>query len=73
MVEGFAAAKVLVAGLRRAERDAKTVTRQSLKQALDSLDRFDLGGMEISYNANDHSGLDFTDLSFVTADGNFRR
>lgn len=73
MIEGFAAAKVLVAGLRRAERDAKTVTRQSLKQALDSLDRFDLGGMEISYNANDHSGLDFTDLSFVTADGNFRR
>lgn len=73
MVEGFAAAKVLVAALKRAERDAKAVTRQSLKQALDSMDRFDIGGLEISFSAGDHTGLDFADLSFVAADGTFRR
>ncbi len=73
MIEGFAAAKVLVAALRRAERDGKAVTRQSLKQALDSMDRFDIGGLEISFSASDHTGLDFADLSFVAADGTFRR
>lgn len=73
MIEGFAAAKVLVAGLRRAERESKTITRQSLKRAFDSLERFDIGGLEITYSPNDHTGLDFADLSIVGPDGTFRR
>ncbi len=73
MIEGFAAAKVLVAGLRRAERESKTITRQSLKRAFDSLERFDIGGLEITYSPNDHTGLDFADLSIIGPDGTFRR
>ena len=73
MIEGFAAAKVLVAGLRRAEKENKVITRQSLKRGLESLERFDIGGLEISYSASDHSGLDFADLSMIAADGSFRR
>jgi branched-chain amino acid transport system substrate-binding protein len=73
MIEGFAAAKVLVAGLRRAERENKVVTRQSLKRGLESLERFDIGGLEISYGPTDHSGLDFADLSIIGPDGTFRR
>jgi len=73
MIEGYAAAKVLVAGLRRAERENKVITRQSLKRALESLERFDLGGLEISYSASDHTGLDFADLSIIGPDGTFRR
>jgi branched-chain amino acid transport system substrate-binding protein len=73
MIEGFAAAKVLVAGLRRAEKDSKVITRQSLKRALESLERYDIGGLEISYSVSDHSGLDFADLSIIGADGTFRR
>lgn len=73
MIEGFAAAKVLVAGLRRAERDSKVITRQTLKRALESLERYDLGGLEITYSATDHSGLDFADLSMIGPDGTFRR
>jgi branched-chain amino acid transport system substrate-binding protein len=73
MIEGFAAAKVLVAGLKRAEKDSKVITRQSLKRALESLERYDIGGLEISYSASDHSGLDFADLSIIGADGTFRR
>jgi branched-chain amino acid transport system substrate-binding protein len=73
MIEGFAAAKVLVAGLRRAEKDSKVITRQSLKRALESLERYDIGGLEITYSATDHSGLDFADLSIIGADGTFRR
>ena len=73
MIEGYAAAKVLVAGLRRAEKESKVVTRVSLKRALESLDRFDIGGLEISYSATDHTGLDFADLSMIGPDGTFRR
>jgi ABC-type branched-subunit amino acid transport system substrate-binding protein len=73
MIEGFAAAKVLVAGLRRAEKENKVITRQSLKRGLESLDRFDIGGLEISYSPTDHTGLDFADLSTIGLDGSFRR
>jgi hypothetical protein len=37
------------------------------------LDRFDLGGLEISYSASDHTGLGFADLSIIGPDGTFRR
>ncbi len=70
MVEGYAAAKVLAEGLRRAGRSP---TRESLAQALGGLQRFDLGGLELSYGSADHSGLDYVDLSIVGEDGRFRR
>jgi len=73
MIEGFAAAKVLVAGLRRAEKESKSITRLSLKRGLESLERYDIGGLEITYSPTDHSGLDFADLSIIGADGTFRR
>lgn len=73
MIEGYAASKVLVAGLRRAEKENKVITRQGLKRALESLDRFDIGGLEISYSPTDHTGLDFADLSMIGPDGTFRR
>jgi branched-chain amino acid transport system substrate-binding protein len=37
------------------------------------MQKFDLGGLELSYTPTDHSGLDFADLSIITADGKFRR
>jgi ABC-type branched-subunit amino acid transport system substrate-binding protein len=70
MIEGFAAAKVLVEGLRRA--GAKP-TSSSLRDALESLQKFDVGGLEISYSATDHSGLEFADLSIIGGDGKFMR
>lgn len=70
MLEGFTTAKVLVEALRRS--GAKP-TRERLQAALESLNRFDLGGLEISYSATDHTGLDFADLSIISADGKFRR
>jgi hypothetical protein len=41
MLEGFAGARVLVAGLRR----AKPLTRDNLRRALDGLGKLDLGGL----------------------------
>jgi len=70
MLEGYAAAKVLVEGLRRA---SPNPTRDKLKTALESFRRFDLGGLELSYTPTDHSGLDYADLSIVGEDGKFRR
>lgn len=70
MVEGFAAAKVLVEGLRRA---GPKPTRAAVVAGLDGIRNFDLGGLEVSYAPDDHSGLDFADLSIIGPDGKFRR
>lgn len=70
MMEGFTAAKVLAEGLRRA--GAKP-TGSKLRDALEEIRNFDLGGITIGYSDADHSGMDFTDLSIIDASGKFRR
>lgn len=69
-VEGYAGAKVLVEGLRRAGRHP---TRAAVITALESISNYDLGGMKLSYSNTDHTGLDFVDLSIVDAQGILRR
>lgn len=69
-MEGFIAAKVLVEGLKRA---GPKPTRQGLLTALNGMQKIELGGMELSFSANDHSGLAFTDISIISEDGKFRR
>jgi branched-chain amino acid transport system substrate-binding protein len=70
MLEGYAAAKVMVEGLRRA---GPAPTREKVQKALESINKFDLGGLEVSYSATDHTGLDFADLSIIGQEGKFRR
>jgi len=70
MLEGFAAAKVLVEALRRA---GPKPTRERLQVALEGLKKFDIGGLEVNFSPDDHTGLDFADLSIIGADGRFRR
>jgi ABC-type branched-subunit amino acid transport system substrate-binding protein len=70
MLEGYAAAKVLVEALRRA---GKPVTRDKLQKSLESLQKFDLGGLEVSYSPTHHTGLDFADLSIISVEGKFQR
>jgi branched-chain amino acid transport system substrate-binding protein len=72
LLEGFASAKVLVEGLRRAA-TARDLSRSGLQKALESLQRYNLGGLELSYSPTDHTGLDYADLSIIGADGRFRR
>lgn len=69
-LEGFAAAKVLVEGLRRAGKDT---TRAGLKKALEGFNRVNIGGLELSYSPTSHTGLDYADLSIIGTDGKFRR
>lgn len=70
VLEGYAAAKVLVEGLRRA---GKKPTRETLQAALEGMTRFDLGGLELSFGPDDHTGLEFADLSIVNFEGRFVR
>ena len=70
MMEGYAAAKVLTEGLRRA---GPGVTAVSLRDALEGLRNYDVGGLTVSYSPNNHTGLDFADLSIIDASGKFRR
>jgi branched-chain amino acid transport system substrate-binding protein len=70
MMEGYAAAKVLVEGLRRA---GPNPTRAGLHAALNGMSRYDLGGLEVGYSPTDHTGLDYADLSIIGADGRFMR
>ncbi|BEU97918.1 ABC transporter substrate-binding protein [Acidovorax sp. DW039] len=70
MLEGFVSAKVLVEGLKRA---GPKPDRTKLHAALESIKKFDLGGLELSYSPTDHSGLDFSDLAIIGADGKFKR
>jgi ABC-type branched-subunit amino acid transport system substrate-binding protein len=69
MLEGFASAKVLAEALRRS---GPKPTREKILASLENF-KYDLGGLEVNYSKNDHTGLDFADLSIVTADGKFRR
>jgi len=69
-LEGFASAKVLVEALKRA---GPKPTRARVIAALETIRGFDLGGgLEISYSPQDHSGLDFADLSIIS-EGRFKR
>lgn len=70
MLEGYAGAKVLVEGLRRA---GANPTRASLQQALNGMGKVDIGGLEVSYSETDHTGLDFADLSIIGPGGKFVR
>jgi branched-chain amino acid transport system substrate-binding protein len=70
MMEGFAGAKVLTEGLRRA---GPNPTPQKLRDALEGMSRYDLGGLTVSYSPTNHTGLDFADLSIIDASGRFRR
>ena len=70
MLEGFAAAKVLVESLRCA---SPKPSREKIQSALEGLRKLDIGGLEVSYSPQNHTGLDFADLSIIGNDGKFKR
>jgi branched-chain amino acid transport system substrate-binding protein len=69
-VEGFAAAKVLVEGLRRLKGPP---SRKALVASLDSLSNYEMGGLTLSFSPTDHTGLKFSDLSIIDGSGKFLR
>jgi ABC-type branched-subunit amino acid transport system substrate-binding protein len=67
---GFATAKLLVLGLRKAGRDP---TPASLIQALESLGEVDLGGLRLRYGPGERTGSSYVDPTIITSDGRFMR
>ncbi|MCM5680178.1 ABC transporter substrate-binding protein [Schlegelella sp. S2-27] len=68
--EGYVAAKVLVEALRRA---GPQPTRARVRQALEGLSSFDVGGFTISYSATRRSGSDYVDIAILSRDGKMLR
>lgn len=67
-MEGYLSARVLVEGLRRAGR---SLSRESLINALESMHDVNLGGFNVNYSSKNHQGSSFTDLSIIGRGGKF--
>lgn len=70
MMEGFITAKVIVEATRR--QGAKP-TREGMLRALNSMDRYDLGGYVVGYKPNSRSGSRFVELSIISGTGKIRQ
>jgi branched-chain amino acid transport system substrate-binding protein len=68
-MEGYLAAKVLTEGLRRAP---GKLTREGLIAGLESIDRQQFGGFEVSFSPRNHVASKFVELSMITGDGRIR-
>ena len=68
-LEGYVSARLMIEALRRAGRAA---SREKLVEALHSMRPFDMGGFELRYGPQDHSGTDFVELTYFNGD-RFRR
>jgi ABC-type branched-subunit amino acid transport system substrate-binding protein len=69
-MEGFMAAKVLVEGLQRA--GAKP-TREKLIAGLESLQRYDIGGIDVTYGPDLRTGTTYSDITIISKSGKFVR
>jgi ABC-type branched-subunit amino acid transport system substrate-binding protein len=72
-LEGFISAKVLVEALRRAARTGRPLDRETLLAALETMQPYDAGGVEVSFTPAAHKGADFVDTVVVARDGRFAR
>jgi branched-chain amino acid transport system substrate-binding protein len=69
-MEGFVLAKALVEGLQAAGRN---LTREGLLQAFEKMRDRDLGGVKLSYSANDHNGSHFVEITMIGREGKLVR
>jgi ABC-type branched-subunit amino acid transport system substrate-binding protein len=69
-MEGFISAKVLVEGLKRA---GPKPTREKLIAGLESMNRYDMGGVDVTYGPNNRTGTTFIDITIIGKNGKFVR
>jgi len=67
-LEAYIGAKVLVEGIRRA---GTNLTRESLLKALDTIQRFDVGGYVVDFSPTNHNGSRFVELTAISKAGRF--
>ncbi|MEJ8824011.1 ABC transporter substrate-binding protein [Variovorax humicola] len=68
-MEGYLAAKVLTEGLKRT---SGKPTREGLIAGLESIERQQFEGFDVSFSAKNHVASKFVELSMITGDGRIR-
>jgi ABC-type branched-subunit amino acid transport system substrate-binding protein len=68
-MEGYLAAKVLTEGLKRT---SGKPTREGLIAGLESIERQQFGGFDVSFSGKNHVASKFVELSMITGDGRIR-
>jgi branched-chain amino acid transport system substrate-binding protein len=72
-MEGYVTAKVVIESLRRSASSNPDISRRSLVQALESMQRTDLGGFLVEFGANKREGSRYVNLSMIGTDGRIRQ
>jgi ABC-type branched-subunit amino acid transport system substrate-binding protein len=67
-LEGYIDARVFVEGLKR----ARTANREGLIAGVESLQRLDCDGFNLTFGAREHAASRFVELSMLTGDGGVR-
>lgn len=70
MIEGYIAAKILCEGLKRA---GANPTRKKLRDALESMREYDIGGQYIAFSPSSHSGMNYVDITILNREGKLLR
>ena len=69
-MEGFVAAKAFAEGVKRAGRN---LTREGFVDAMEGIQRWNLGGFQLDFGPRKHIGSNFVELTLLTGDGKVRR
>lgn len=69
-VEAYAMARVLTEAIRQAGR---SLTRESLIRALETMNDWDLGGFKVSYSPQEHVGSSYVEISVIGGNGRVMR
>lgn len=67
-IQGFLTAKVFVEGVRRAGKD---LNREKLISSLESMNKVDIDGYQISFSPTNHHGSKYVDITVLGKDGKF--
>jgi branched-chain amino acid transport system substrate-binding protein len=70
MIEGYIAAKILCEGLKRA---GANPTRKKLRDALEGMREYDIGGQYIAFSPSSHSGMNYVDITILNREGKLLR
>jgi branched-chain amino acid transport system substrate-binding protein len=70
MIEGYIAAKILCEGLKRA---GANPTRKKLRDALEGMREYDIGGQYIAFSPSSHSGINYVDITILNREGKLLR
>ena len=70
LVEGYLGAKILGEGLRRA---GPNPSRQKLRDSLEQMRDYDIGGHYVGFSATNHVGMNHVDITILNKDGRLLR